>query len=178
MERRLIEPRLTGARLSALVQAALVYTVLVYTEWILLTHSARFLPPLFPSLRPCLVTFLPHLFPSSTLPSFLHSRSHPPSHHRFLTPSPCSLPPISLFPCLPPCLPASRRPIHNSMCIVSVCVCVCVRACVCVCVCLASCIEYCVAPSRLAMRGSETIRLIHVFSRVRQPLHCPETNNC
>ncbi len=34
VERRLIEPCLTGARLCALVQAALVYKVLVYQEWI------------------------------------------------------------------------------------------------------------------------------------------------
>ena len=67
--------------------------------------SARFLPALFPSLRPS----LPHSFPSSTFPPFLHSRTHPPSHHRFLTQSRC--PPSPLSPCsLPPTLPPFLRP--------------------------------------------------------------------
>ena len=66
--------------------------------------------------------------PSPYLPSshaapllLIHSRSHPPSHHRFITPSPCPLPsiihPSSLLPCLPPCLPASRRPIQCTQCV-------------------------------------------------------------
>ena len=62
--------------------------------------SARFLPPLFPSLRPCLSSFLTRSLPQP----FLHSRSHPPSYHRFLTP-PCSHPPPP-SPCSLPSLPA------------------------------------------------------------------------
>ena len=78
--------------------------LLLYLSPLLPFSSARFLPPLFPSLRPLIVPFLPHSFPVSTLPPFLYSRSHPPSHHCFLTPSPCSLTPI-LRPSslLPPC---------------------------------------------------------------------------
>ena len=79
----------------------------------------RSLPSSPLSLAPSMPTYLPHSSPSSTIPPFLHSRSHTPSHHRFLTPSPCSLPPHPpviqpsvLLPCLPPCLPASRRPIQ------------------------------------------------------------------
>ena len=33
-----------------------------------------------------------------------------------------------------------------------------------------------VSSFRFVLFGS--IRLIHKFSRARQPLHCPETNNC
>ena len=79
------------------------------------------LPPLASSLlsfpRPAMHAFLPHSLSSSTFPPFIHSRSHPPSHHLFITPSrcsplsTCSLPPIlhpvSLLPCLPPYLYAS-----------------------------------------------------------------------
>ena len=76
--------------------------------------SARFLPPLFPSLRTCIVPFLPHSFPFSTLPPFLFSRSHPPSHHCFLTPSRCSLPPHSpLLPSRPPSI--IRRSFPSSL---------------------------------------------------------------
>ena len=81
--------------------------------------SPSFLHSLYPSplsFAPSMATFLPHSFPSSTFPPFLHSRSHPPSHHRFLTPSRCSLPllsPCSLPPSLPPILhPASLLPCH------------------------------------------------------------------
>ena len=69
---------------------ALPPTVLPYCSSTLLLSqllplsSARFLPPLFLSLRPCIVPFLPHSFPFSTLPPFLYSRSHPTSHHCFL----------------------------------------------------------------------------------------------
>ena len=70
---------------------------------VLTPSSARFPSPL--SLAPSLPTFLPHSFPSSTLP--LHSRSHPSSHHRFLTPSPCSFPP---HPPVAPSLPSSILP--------------------------------------------------------------------
>ena len=82
--------------------------------------SPRSLPPLFPSLRPCPRSVLTR---SLSQPSLPHFRSHPPSHHRFLTPCPCSLPPPSSSCSLPssilprsfpasPCLPASRCPIQ------------------------------------------------------------------
>ena len=80
-------------------------TLLLYLSPLLPLSSARFLPPLFLSLRPCIVPFLPHSFPFSTLPPFLYSRSHPTSHHYFLTPSPCSLP--------PPPSPCSLTNIHR-----------------------------------------------------------------
>ena len=77
-------------------------------------------PPSPLSLAPSMPTILPHSFPSSTTPPFPHSRSRPTSHHRCVT-LPFSLPPhpplapsrhpSSLLPCLPPCPPASRRPI-------------------------------------------------------------------
>ena len=91
------------------------------------------------SFTPSMPTFLPHSFPSSTFPPFLHSRSHPPSHHRFLTPSRCSLPTLPLLPpshprsCLAPSMPPSlpdryggtkglqlksRRPIQCTPCVV------------------------------------------------------------
>ena len=82
--------------------------------------SARFLPPLFTSLRPVLVPFLPHSFTLSTLPPFLYSRSHPPSHHCFPTPSRCSIPthpplaPSLQSSILPSSFPASLPP-SNSM---------------------------------------------------------------
>ena len=78
--------------------------------------SSRFLPPLFPSLRTCIVPFLPHLFPLSTLPPFLYSRSHPPSHHCFITPSPCSLPPTLPFfpPSHPPSFVAPSLPLYRT----------------------------------------------------------------
>ena len=71
----------------------------------LLPSSARFLPPLFPSLRPFISSFLTRSIPQP----FFHSRSHPPSHHCFLPPppSPCFLLPI-LHPSLPGCLPPSN----------------------------------------------------------------------
>ena len=70
--------------------------------------------------------------PSSLVPLLnppsLHSRSHPPSHHRFLTPSPCSLPPppspSSLPSILPRSFPASLPaclPPSNSMYTMCVC---------------------------------------------------------
>ena len=93
-------------------------TLLPFSAPSLPPSSARFILHLFPSLRPCLHSF--HSFPSSTFPPFLHSRSHPPSHHSFLAPSrcflpllsPCSLPPPSdspscLAPSVPPSLPVS-----------------------------------------------------------------------
>ena len=58
----------------------------------------RSLPPSPLSLAPSMPTFLPHSLPSSTLPPFLHSRSHPPAHHRFLTPSLIYPPLASSFP--------------------------------------------------------------------------------
>ena len=78
---------------------------------------ASSLPP-FPSLRPCLRPCLSsHSFHSPTLPAFLHSRSQPSSHHRFLTHSPGSLPPIlchsSLHPCLLCLSPAIQFNVHR-----------------------------------------------------------------
>ena len=68
--------------------------------------------PYLPSSHAPPLIFSPHPFPSSTLlqPSLTSSILHslpllPPS-----PPSPCSLLPI--LHCLPPCLPASRRPIQ------------------------------------------------------------------
>ena len=81
--------------------------------------SARFLPPLFPSLRPCLVPFLPQPSlpsPAPTLPHIIDS-SLPPL-------APSILHPSSLFPRLPPSLPASLHPIQ---CTPWVCVCVFVK---------------------------------------------------
>ena len=81
----------------------------------LYSSSVRYLPPLFPSLRPCLVTSVYCSFPSSTLPSstpapFLPNiiaSSHPP-----LAPS---LPPSILPRSFPaPSLPAGMPP-SNSM---------------------------------------------------------------
>ena len=82
---------------------------------LLTPSSARFLSPLFPTLRPCQSFFLTRSVPQP----FIHSRSHPPSLTSSLPhslpllppspPSPCSLPPIlhpSLPACLPACLPA------------------------------------------------------------------------
>ena len=95
-------------------------TLLLYLSPLHPLSSARFLPPLFLSLRPCIVPFLPHSFPFSTLPPFLYSRSHPTSHHCFLTPSPCSLPPHTpLVPSLPSdvlrrsCLPAAPNSMYT-----------------------------------------------------------------
>ena len=66
--------------------------------------SARSLPPLFPSRRPCPVPSLPRSFPSSILPP---SPSLPP-----LTLSPCIA--SSLPPLLPPSLPHLPPSIHPS----------------------------------------------------------------
>ena len=89
--------------------------------------SARLLPPLFPSSRPCPVPFLPRSFPSSILdpslnPIFLHWRSLPAYHHRFLPwslpPLPPSLPhlPPSLIPSLPHSLPLPPLSLPPSPC--------------------------------------------------------------
>ena len=75
--------------------------------------APSFLRSLHPSplsFAPSMTTFLPHSFPSSSFPPFLHSRSHPPSHHRFLTPSRCSLHLLPLAPSLPPSLPPTLPP--------------------------------------------------------------------
>ena len=85
--------------------------------------STHFLPPLFPSRRPCLVRSFPRSFPSSTLPLTLPSftgapslpPSLPPSLHPslpYLPPSPPSLPPLppSALTTRPP-----RPPPSNSM---------------------------------------------------------------
>ena len=70
--------------------------------------SARFLPPLFPSRRPCPVPSFPRSFPSSTLPpSTLSSSTDAISLHNII-PAPCL--PVSLPPCLPASLPASLPP--------------------------------------------------------------------
>ena len=113
--------------------------------FLLSSSSARFLPSLSPSLRPCLVPSLPRSFPPLTLPLFLHHRSLPPLHHRFLPhlvnfPAAPSLPPSIIPRSFPsPSLQAFLPP-SNSM--YTVCVCVCVRACVraCVCVCVRACV--------------------------------------
>ena len=76
------------------------------TSQLLPLSSARFLTPLFPSLRTCIVPLLPHSFPFSTLPPFLYSRSQPPSHRCFLTPIPLH-PPSQTLPLLPPSHPPS-----------------------------------------------------------------------
>ena len=67
--------------------------LLLYLPPLLPLSSARFLPPLFPSLRPCIVPFIPHSFPFSTphpsytpaptLPRTIASSLHPlaPSLH-------------------------------------------------------------------------------------------------
>ena len=98
--------------------------LLLYISPLLPLSSARFLPPLFLSLRPCIVPFLPHSFLFSTLPPFLYFRSHPISHHCFLTPSVApSLPHPPLVPSLPSsvlrrsCLPAAPNSMYT-MCVV------------------------------------------------------------
>ena len=98
--------------------------------------SARFLTPHFPSLLPCLSSFLTRSLPQP----FLHSRSHPPSHHSFLTPSPCSLPPPPSPSSLPHILHPSlsgRLPPSNSIYTV-----------------LASCTVLCSAQPGVALRQS------------------------
>ena len=64
----------------------------------------RSLPPSSLSFAPSMPTFLPHSFPSSTFPPFLHSRSLPPSH-----------PPSCLAPSVPPSLHVCLPPPSNSM---------------------------------------------------------------
>ena len=77
--------------------------------------STHFLPPLFPSRRPCLVRSFPRSFPSSTLPltlpSFTGAPSLPPSIPPSLTPSLPYLPPS--LPSLPPS-PTSLRSNHSA----------------------------------------------------------------
>ena len=91
--------------------------------------SARLLHSLFPSLRPCLRSFVTRSLPQPSLPSFTSAPILPliiasslpslaPSlhYHPFL---PHSHPPSFLAPSLPPTLlPASRRPIGKLHCIV------------------------------------------------------------
>ena len=86
-------------------------------------YSARFLPPLFPSLRPCLSSFLnPSSTPAPTLPHIIAS-SLPP------------LAPSSHPPSFPACLPAPCRPIQCTPY-----------------VCLASCTVLCSAQPGVALR--------------------------
>ena len=116
---------------------------------------------------------LPRLFPSSTLPSFLHARSLPPSHHRFLLP-PCSLPPTHppLAPFVPPSILPRSFPVPSmplclppSNSVYTVCVrvrgrvCVGVRMCVCACVraCVSACLRAC---ARAYVRACACVRVL------------------
>ena len=90
--------------------------------------SARFLPHTL-SLATSTTSSVPSSLVHFINPPFLYSRSHPPSHHCFLTPSRCSIPthpplaPSLQSSILPSSFPASL-PSSNSMYIVCVCVCV------------------------------------------------------
>ena len=92
--------------------------------------STHFLPPLFPSRRPCLVRSFSRSFPSSTLPLtlpyFTGAPSLPPSIPPSLPPSPTYLPPLP--PSLPPLPPSALttrppRPPHPTQCRPTSCVC-------------------------------------------------------
>ena len=95
--------------------------VLLSLASLLPPSSARFFPPLFPSLCPCLRSFLTRCLPQTSLPSSTPAPTLP--HIITSSRSPVAPPPIlhpaSLLPCLPPCLSAClRRPIQCTQCVV------------------------------------------------------------